>query len=74
MTEFLPENEKEEYEDFNNLLRLKDSIKSGLIKEMLAEEDMNVNNKIIDESNKKKKNKKTIYVLYYKRYIQKVKH
>ena len=58
MTEFLPENEKEEYEDFNNLLRLKDSIKSGLIKEMLAEEDMNVNNKIIDETNKKKKNKK----------------
>ena len=50
------ENNNEEYIYFNNILRLKDSIKSELIKKMLSEED----SKIKEDSTKKYDNKKFI--------------
>ena len=53
------ENNKEEYIYFNNILRLKDSIKSELIKKMLSEEDSKIkedNNEIINKNIQKKKN------------------
>ena len=36
------ENGKEKFADYNNLLKLKDTITSDLIKKMLAEEDLKV--------------------------------
>ena len=36
------ENAKEKFEDYNIILRLKDSITSDLVKKMLAEEDLKV--------------------------------
>ena len=53
------ENNNEEYIYFNNILRLKDSIKSELIKKMLSEEDSKIkedNNEIINKNIQKKKN------------------
>ena len=47
------ENNNEEYIYFNNILRLKDSIKSELIKKMLSEEDSKIkedNNEIINKN------------------------
>ena len=51
------ENNNEEYIYFNNILRLKDSIKSELIKKMLSEEDSKIkedNNEIINKNIQKK--------------------
>ena len=63
MSELLPlENEKEKYEYYNNILILKESIKSDIIKKMLEEEDTkekedkNIDNIINKISNKKKTN------------------
>ena len=65
MTEILnSENEKEKFDDYNNILKLKDSITSDLIKKMLEEEDLkakeeqnnDINFKINDKKTKKKKN------------------
>ena len=53
------ENNNEEYIYLNNILRLKDSIKSELIKKMLSEEDSKIkedNNEIINKNIQKKKN------------------
>ena len=36
------ENAKEKFEDYNNILKLKDSITSDLIKKMLEEEELKV--------------------------------
>ena len=50
------ENNNEEYIYLNNILRLKDSIKSELIKKMLSEEDSKIkedNNEIINKNNQK---------------------
>ena len=59
MSELLPlENEKDKYEYYNNILIIKDSIKSDLIKKMLEEEDIkekeDKNKNITKNSNKKK--------------------
>ena len=56
------ENAKEKFEDYNNILKLKDSITSDLIKKMLEEEELKVkedhNDKIDFKINNKKPNKK----------------
>ena len=63
MTEILnSENGKEKFDDYNNILKLKDSITSDLIKKMLEEEDLKIkeehNNDINFKINDKKINKK----------------
>ena len=63
MTEILnSENGKEKFDDYNNILKLKDSITSDLIKRMLEEEDLKIkeehNNDINFKINDKKINKK----------------
>ena len=65
------ENNNEEYIYFNNILRLKDSIKSELIKKMLSEEDSKIkedNNEIINKNIQKKKiiilMKRIIYIIH----------
>ena len=64
MSELLPlknEKEEEKYDYYNNILILKESIKSDIIKKMLEEEDIkekedkNINNIIIKKNSNKKK-------------------